>query len=110
MSETAIRITRTLGVNPQLTENDRYLLMQLTYVPGYTVLLDIFEQACIEQETKLLNADVAAPATVLAEHMLAKAFWQCFVSIQKRIARESAMALEEKPEAEAEPEAGEEIY
>lgn len=103
----AIRTERTHGTGEDLTEVERGALMQLRYTPGYQVLLDMMERACISQETKLINAEVDEPETILAEHRMSKAFWQVFQSMQKQVEREVAIHLgfeqerkEKKQEAE----------
>lgn len=87
MSE-EIRDERTQGLQERLSPAQRSALLQIRYTPGYEAILDVMEMACIEQETRLINVEVDKPETIVAEHRMAKAFWQVFTAVQKKIEAE----------------------
>jgi hypothetical protein len=111
------KVTRqpnTAGLRSKLSKMQQGHLYQLSEQPGYQVLLDVIEMACVEQDTKLINADPAQPETVLSEHRMSKAFWQIFVAIQKKVEyeREEFLAIrmkENAPEAVPDEETDQEI-
>jgi hypothetical protein len=80
-----IRDERTHGLKDHLTPSQRARLLSLRRSDGYEVLLDLMEMCCIEQETKLINVDVKDESGIIAEHRMAKAFWQVFTSLQKKV-------------------------
>lgn len=92
MSE--IRDERSHGIKERLDPSERGHLLQLRYSPGYEVLLDLIEMLCIEQETRLINAPAENEAEILAEHKMAKAFWQVFTGLQKKVATEVNIQLQ----------------
>ena len=79
------RTERSHGLRANLNEGERQGLFNLVQMPGYETLLDIMERACIQQETKLINADASDEVHVLAEHKMSKAFWQVFIAVQKEV-------------------------
>jgi hypothetical protein len=89
----AVRQPSTAGLRSVLTASQRAELYRLAESPGYQVLLDVMEMACVEQDTQLVNADPADPASVLAKHRMSKAFWQIFVAIQKKVEYEKGEYL-----------------
>lgn len=89
----AIRTERTHGLREHLNASQRSSLLQVRHMPGYDVLLDLMEKACIEQETRLINVEVDQAETIVAEHRMAKAFWQVFTSLQKKVETEIAIQL-----------------
>jgi|GEM_PF-2970961 len=96
-----MRQPNTAGLRSKLTKMQQGHLYQLSEQPGYQVLLDVIEMACVEQDTKLINTDPAEPETVLAEHRMSKAFWQIFVAIQKKVEYEREEFLAVRRQAEA---------
>lgn len=102
------KITRqpnTGGLRSKLTRMQQGHLYNLSEQPGYQVLLDVIEMACVEQDTNLINADPAEPEKVLTAHMMSKAFWQIFVAIQKKVEyeREEFLAVRRTAETADEP-------
>lgn len=96
-----IRDERTHGLKHNPDVSQVLELMAVVGMPGWQRVLDVMERVCITQETKLINADSADEARVLAEHRMSKAYWQVFVSMQneiERLIREYAEA--NQPEAE----------
>jgi hypothetical protein len=93
-----IRKARTHGLRERLDPADRGHLLQIRFMPGYEVLLDLIEMACIEQETRLINVPVEDESTIVAEHKMAKAFWQVFQALQRKVNTEVnfQMQLEEE--------------
>lgn len=104
----AIRAQNTFA-KVQLTADRRSLLFSLRHHPGYEVFLDMMESVCVEQETTLINAPASETAVVLAEHKMAKAFWQVFVSTQKKIEFECAEHLSAAKRKEEEQDQGDEV-
>ena len=86
MTET--RTKRTISATHQLTDQDRERLAQIYTHDGYQVLLDVMEQVCAVQESKLINADVRDGKAVLAEHRKTQAAWQIFAGMQDRVTKE----------------------
>jgi hypothetical protein len=81
----AVRQPNTAGLRSKLSVSQQGELYRLSEHPGYQVLLDVMEMACVEQDTRLINTDAANPEAVLTEHRMSKAFWQIFVAIQKKV-------------------------
>jgi hypothetical protein len=79
------RVPNTAGLRSKLGVEQQAALFRLSEHPGYQVLLDVIEMACVEQDTRLINTDASTPEAVLTEHRMSKAFWQIFVAIQKKI-------------------------
>lgn len=104
----AIRSQNTFA-KVQLTADRRSLLFSLRHHPGYEVFLDMMESVCVEQETNLVNAPASDAAVVLAEHKMAKAFWQVFVGVQKKVEFECAEHLSAAKRKEAEAEQSDEL-
>lgn len=99
------RTERTHGLKSEPDQNEKQALFNLVNSPAWPVLLDVLERACIQQETRLINCDVADEKAVLAEHRMSKAYWQIFVAMQKYVhqaAREFAGIVEERPATEIE--------
>jgi hypothetical protein len=98
------------GLKSKLSTGQQQALYQLSEHPGYAVLLDVMEMACIEQDTRLINTDAAKPEDVLNEHRMSKTFWQIFVAVQKKVAyeREEYLGTLEK-EAAGDVETDEEL-
>jgi hypothetical protein len=94
-----IRDERTHGLRDHLTPSQRARLLTLQRSDGWEVLLDLMEMCCIEQETKLINVEVKDESGIIAEHRMAKAFWQVFTSLQKKVAVEVQMHLMSEEEA-----------
>lgn len=88
-----VRTERSLGLQARLNASQRTSLVQVRHMPGYEVLLDMMEKACIEQETKLINVDTGDEKQIVAEHRMSKAFWQVFVSMQKQVETEISIHL-----------------
>lgn len=88
-----VRTERTHGIRAGLDASARGSLLQIRHMPGYEVLLDLMEQACIEQESKLILSPVSEPDKIVAEHRLAQAYWQVFVTLQQKVERELAEHL-----------------
>ena len=86
MSET--RTKRSISPTHQLTDEDRNRLAQIYTHPGYQVLLDVMEQVCAVQETRLINAEVKDARAILAEHRKTQAAWQIFAGMQERVTKE----------------------
>ncbi len=91
----AIRTQKAFATTA-LTIQQRGDIFAIRNSPGYAALLDLMEMTCIAQETNLVNAPVTEPANVLAEHALSKAFWQIFVSFQKKVEAECDAHLQIK--------------
>jgi hypothetical protein len=83
-----IRTERSHGLQERLNGSERASLVQIRHMPGYEVLLDMMEKACIEQETRLINTPVANARKIVAEHRMSKAFWQVFTSFQRQVETE----------------------
>ena len=83
-----IRTERTFGVTGRLSEEKRGALATIRTHPGYQALLDILEQTCIEQESRLINRDVTDPEAIVAEHRKTQAMWQMFTHMQEAVDRE----------------------
>lgn len=103
MSE-EIRTDRTHGLKERLPAGARGHLVQIRYMPGYDVILDLIEMCCIEQETRLINVPVEDEKTIIAEHKMSKAFWQVFQAIQKKVESEVNIQLQLDQERKAEQE------
>ena len=86
-----IRTERTHGLKDALTSRQRAALVSIRHAEGYEALLDLIEMCCIEQETRLINAEVSDTEKILAEHRMAKAFWQIFQGVQKKVEVEIAI-------------------
>ena len=80
-----IRTERSFDLKGKLSMQQQEALFALRQSAGYSTLLDVIEMACIEQETRLINVDVTEPERIIAEHRMAKAFWQIFVALQKKV-------------------------
>ena len=93
-----VRQPNTAGLRSKLTVQQKGELYRMSESPGYQVLLDVMEMACVEQDTKLINTDAADPDAVLNEHRMSKAFWQIFVAIQKKVEyeREEFLGLQKR--------------
>lgn len=91
----AIREGRTDRQPP--TREQRMALAAIADKPGYEVLLDLMENACIKQETILLNVEAEKDAEVLAQHKISKAMWLFFVRLQKEVQQELAALTAEAP-------------
>lgn len=100
MSE-MIRSERTHGLKERLNAGERAHLLVVRNMPGYQVLLDIMEKACIEQETRLINVPVDNEALIVAEHRMAKAFWQVFTGVQNKVEEEINIHLNLESEKKA---------
>jgi hypothetical protein len=100
-----IRTERTHGLTERLDAAERGALVQLRHTPGYEVLLDLMERACIAQETKLINAPVEDTELILAEHKMSKAFWQVFQTMQQLVETEIDIHLGLESERKAADEA-----
>lgn len=102
-----IRTERTHGIGQRLDASQRASLLQVRYTPGYEILLDLIEQICIEQETRLINQEARDEEGIVAEHRMAKAFWQVFVTLQTKVEVEIAihLGLEADAKRQAEEEA-----
>lgn len=72
----------------ELSELERRELYRIVQMPGYTILLDMMQRLCIEEETRLINAEPAQEKEVLAAHVMAKARWNFFVDVQARLEQE----------------------
>lgn len=94
------RTERTQGLKERLIPAERAALLQIRHTDGYEVLLDIMEKACVEQETRLINLDVSEEPRILAEHKMAKAFWQVFVALQTKVEVEISIHLAAIADAE----------
>lgn len=103
---TPLRAPNTAGLRSKLNTEQRSQLYRLSEHPGYQVLLDVIEMACVEQDTRLINTDASTPEAVLTEHRMSKAFWQIFIAIQKKIEfeREEYLGLQAKQVAGPEDE------
>jgi hypothetical protein len=104
-SDNEPRTERSHGLRSQLDQTEKAALFSLLHSPSWPVLLDVLERACIEQETRLINCDVADTKRIIAEHRMAKAYWQIFVAMQKtvnRAAEEHAGIAPERPQTEVE--------
>jgi hypothetical protein len=86
------RTERTQGLKERLSASDRAALLQVRFAPGYEVLLDVMEMACIAQESNLINCEPEDKDKIYAEFLLAKAFWQVFTAVQKKVNEEVAIA------------------
>lgn len=104
----AIRAQNTFA-KVLLTADRRSLLFSFRHHPGYEVFLDMMESVCVEQETVLINAPASETAVVLAEHTMAKAFWQVFVATQKKVEFECAEHLSAAKRKEDEKEQADEV-
>jgi hypothetical protein len=101
----APRSERTHGLKSEPDMGEKQALYNLLNSPAWPILLDVLERSCIEQETRLINCDVADTERIIAEHRMSKAFWQIFVQMQKTVvnaAREFAGLEPEKPRTEIE--------
>jgi hypothetical protein len=99
------RTERTHGLKSEPDQNEKQALFNLVNSPAWGVLLDILERACIHQETRLINCEVVDTERIIAEHRMAKAYWQIFIAMQKFVhqaAREFAGIAEEVPPSESE--------
>lgn len=90
-----VRTERSYGMQGHLDAGQRASLLQVRNMPGYEVLLDLIEKLCIEQETKLINTETTAERDIIAEHRMAKAFWQIFAGLQKQVNREINLHMQE---------------
>lgn len=81
--EIPMRLGRS-DVSP-LNETQRTHLLSVIQSPGYTVMLDIMERACLQQQTRMVNAPTDNDPMVLAEHKITKAMWGFFIAVQKNV-------------------------
>jgi hypothetical protein len=103
--ETAIRTQRRFGVTAELTPLQRRNLYQVRNSEAWADVLDVMEMCCIEVETQLINTNADREAEVLANHKMAKAAWQIFTHLQKKLDDEISQYLNTltKPSAMPEP-------
>jgi hypothetical protein len=86
-----VRTERTVGVTSQLAPHQRMHLLALRESEAWPDLLDVLEMVCIEKETDLINTDPADRVRVLENHKMAKAAWQLFTYMQKKVDEEIAL-------------------
>lgn len=99
------RTERSHGLKATVRRDEQQALFNLVNTAAWPVLLDVIERCCIQQETRLINCDVADDKAILAEHRMSKAYWQIFVGMQKEVlhhAREFAGTEASVPRTETE--------
>lgn len=81
-----VRKTHTRASSPEpLTNRDRQDLVSIREMPGYEVVIKLAEEECESFTTELINADAANETQIIARFRMAKAAWQFFIRLQKRI-------------------------
>jgi hypothetical protein len=68
-----------------LNDVQRQSLYQMVQHPGYTVLLDMMESFCFEQENVVMNTPPADEKNVLAEHRVGRGMWLFFLKLQNQV-------------------------
>lgn len=79
------RTERRFGVTARQSPNSITRLYALRVSEAWEDLLDVFEQVCIEVESKLINTDAEKEGEVLANHKMSKAAWMIFVHMQEKV-------------------------